>query len=400
MKKTCDFCKTEDSKDNPILGAEDSNICRACAETVLYLMEIESVVEDSDGEAEINIELKDLITKEVTLNPKDYKAILDAYVIGQDDAKKVLSIAVYNHLKRIENPDENIDKSNVLFIGPTGSGKTYLAETLSANVDIPLAIANTTSLTAAGYIGEDVSSILERLWKDAGEDVEKAEKGIIFLDEIDKNASAGGGTNNKDVSGKAVQQELLKLLEGDIVKIFPEGSKKNRKSGEAIDINTKNILFIAGGAFVGLKDTPGVKISALGHTGKSDAKDVPDTESLIEFGLIPEFIGRFPMIVELNEITKDDMIHIMSEPKDNIISQYKKLFKLSDVDLDFDAKAVDKIAQIALEKKTGARGLRNVIENIMIPYMFDISDYKGTTINITYSHNKFKMREVKVTAEA
>jgi ATP-dependent Clp protease ATP-binding subunit ClpX len=282
-----------------------------------------------------------------------------------------------------------------LLIGPTGSGKTFLAETIAEYLDIPLAIVNTTSLTAAGYIGEDVSSVLERLWKDADYDVARAEKGIIFLDEIDKNATAGGGTKNKDVSGKAVQQELLKLLEGDIVKIYPEGNKNNRKAGEAIEINTKDILFISGGAFVGLKDKPGVQINSLGNNSVKNHQ-VPDTEELIDYGMIPEFIGRFPMIVELEEIDKNSMIKIMVEPKDSVIKQYKNLFSLSDVELDFDDDAIDRIADLALEKKTGARGLRNVIENIMIPYMFDVDKYNKKSLTITYKNGKFTEKENEI----
>jgi ATP-dependent Clp protease ATP-binding subunit ClpX len=392
IENKCSVCSTEATEDNPIINGAEFSICKSCAETALYLIHIKETNTPIDFAIEESKESEENQKHKMIKNPKDYKEILDRYVIGQDDAKKVLSVAIFNHLHRIHNPELKIDKSNVLFIGPTGSGKTFLAETISKYLDIPLAIVNTTSLTAAGYIGEDVSSVLERLWKAAGEDVQKAQKGIIFLDEIDKNRTSSGGTNNKDVSGKAVQQELLKILEGDIVKIYPEGSSKNRKSGAPIEINTKDILFIAGGAFVGLKDKPGVQMSALGKVQK-EINEVPDTETLIEYGMIPEFIGRFPMIVELEEITKDGMRSIMTEPDGNIISQYKTLFNLSNVDLDFDEKAINEIATIALEKKTGARGLRNVMENVMLPYMFDISDYKDSEVNITYSYNKFKRIE-------
>jgi len=216
-------------------------------------------------------------------------------------------------------------------ISSHNTGKTFLAQTIAKHLDIPLAIVNTTSLTAAGYIGEDVSSVIERLWKDAGEDVQKAERGIIFLDEIDKNRTSGGGTNDKDVSGKAVQQELLKILEGDIVKIFPEGSGKNRKSGQAVEINTKNILFIAGGAFVGLKDKPGVKITALGTVEKEQkVSNIRMQQLLDEYGIIPEFYGRFANIVELESLDLKSMENIMTKPKDNIVQQYKNLFSISD----------------------------------------------------------------------
>jgi len=391
--KICNFCKCTETPENKIIQTEKNTICRACAETALYLMDVQDISETIQNTQNKQSEDTpiDTLKKENFKMPKDYKKILDDFVIGQDDAKKVLSVAIFNHIKRIKNPELKIDKSNVLFIGPTGSGKTYLAETISKHLDIPLAIVNTTSLTAAGYIGEDVASVLERLWKDAGEDVQKAEKGIIFLDEIDKIATAGGGTRNKDVSGKAVQQELLKILEGDIVKIYPEGSNKNRKAGTPVEINTKDILFIAGGAFVGLKDKPGVQISALGQKNIKDNIQ-PDTEMLIDFGMIPEFIGRFPMITELEEIDKNAMVKIMTEPEGNIIEQYKTLFDLSNVKLNFDKKAINEIATIALDKKTGARGLRNVMENIMMDYMFNISEYSGEAVNITYSYNKFKLK--------
>ena len=389
MKK-CDFCGTEETKDNKVISGGEHNICKSCAETALYLIEISKHDYKKDNyNKDTQYNTKSIEKK--YKSPKDYKKILDTYVIGQEDAKKVLSVAVYNHLQRIHNPEAKIDKSNVLFIGPTGSGKTYLAETIAKHLDIPLAIVNTTSLTAAGYVGEDVSSVIERLWKDAGEDVQKAERGIIFLDEIDKNASSLGGTNNKDVSGKAVQQELLKILEGDKVKIYPEGSAKNRKSGQAIEIDTNKMLFIAGGAFVGLKDKPGVKISALGHVGSNeDISNIKMQDLLDNYGIIPEFYGRFPNIVELEELDIKSMESIMTEPENSIISQYKTLFSLSEVNLDFTKKFIDKVSNEALEVKTGARGLRTIMEDKLKDVMFNIDDYKGSNITIDYSYNKIK----------
>jgi len=389
MKK-CDFCGTEETKDNKVISGGEHNICKSCAETALYLIEISKHDYKKDNyNKDTQYNTKSIEKK--YKSPKDYKKILDTYVIGQEDAKKVLSVAVYNHLQRIHNPEAKIDKSNVLFIGPTGSGKTYLAETIAKHLDIPLAIVNTTSLTAAGYVGEDVSSVIERLWKDAGEDVQKAERGIIFLDEIDKNASSLGGTNNKDVSGKAVQQELLKILEGDKVKIYPEGSAKNRKSGQAIEIDTSKMLFIAGGAFVGLKDKPGVKISALGHVGSNeDISNIKMQDLLDNYGIIPEFYGRFPNIVELEELDIKSMESIMTEPENSIISQYKTLFSLSEVNLDFTKKFIDKVSNEALEVKTGARGLRTIMEDKLKDIMFNIDDYKGSNITIDYSYNKIK----------
>ena len=386
----CDFCGCENSENNRIIKGDGHSICKSCAETALYLMFLQDQEDFMNSE---NTPIEDKLEQNVKeFTPKDYKRVLDDYVIGQHDAKKVLSVAIYNHLQRIKNPDLKIDKSNVLFIGPTGSGKTFLAETIAKHLDIPLAIVNTTSLTAAGYIGEDVSSVLERLWKDAGEDVQKAERGIIFLDEIDKNRTAGGGTNGKDVSGKAVQQELLKILEGDIVKIYPEGSGKNRKSGQPVEINTKNILFIAGGAFVGLKDKPGVKITALG-TVQTEEKmsNITMQQLLNEYGIIPEFYGRFPNIVELTELDIKSMESIMTEPNDNIIDQYKTLFSLSNIKLDFSKRFIDVVANEALGVKTGARGLRTIMEDKLNDIMFNIDEYDGSSITLDYTYNKVKV---------
>jgi len=380
----CDFCNSAQTIDNKVIEAESHGICQSCAETALYLMQSQEFIADVNDETEVS--------ENKNISPKQYKEVLDMFVIGQTNAKKVLSVAIFNHLQRIKNPDLKIDKSNVLFIGPTGSGKTYLAETIAKHLDIPLAIVNTTSLTAAGYIGEDVSSVLERLWKDAGEDIEKAERGIIFLDEIDKNATAGGGTKNKDVSGKAVQQELLKILEGDIVKIYPEGSSKNRKAGAAIEINTKDILFIAGGAFVGLKDKPGVQLSVLGQVRKdSNTTNIQMQEMLNNFGIIPEFYGRFPNIVELEELDLKSMENIMTVPEGNIVQQYKDLFSLSEVDLSFSKKFIDTVANEALKVKTGARGLRTIMEDKLNNVMFNIEDYKGCNITLDYKYNKVKI---------
>lgn len=386
MKK-CIFCETEETKENPVLMSGDKGLCLSCSSVTAVIFET------GFKQSEVQ-ELKKIETKKKYLSPKDYKDILDSYVIGQDEAKKVLSVAVYNHLMRVENPSLALDKSNVLLIGPTGSGKTFLAETLSKNLDIPLAIVNTTSLTAAGYVGEDVSSVIERLWRDAGEDVKKAERGIIFLDEIDKNASSGGGTNNKDVSGKAVQQELLKILEGDKVKIYPDGSSKNRKSGASVEIDTSNILFISGGAFVGLKDKPGVSMNALGDSKKEEhTSNILMQDLLYEYGLIPEFVGRFANIAELEGLDLVSMEKIMTEPKDNIIEQYKTLFNLSDVNLDFTKRFIDTVAKEALEVKTGARGLRTIMEDKLNNIMFGINDYKGKSIDVDYKYNKVKVIE-------
>jgi ATP-dependent Clp protease ATP-binding subunit ClpX len=384
----CDICGSLETEQNTVVDGGKFNICRSCAETALYLMHIK------DSETPIDFFIDNEKTEVSFKTPKEYKSILDDYVIGQHSAKKVLAVAIYNHLLRIKNPELKIDKSNVMFIGPTGSGKTFLAETIAKHLDIPLAIVNTTSLTAAGYIGEDVSSVIERLWKNAGEDVQKAQKGIIFLDEIDKNRTSGGGTNNKDVSGKAVQQELLKILEGDIVKIYPEGSAKNRKSGSAIEINTKDILFISAGAFVGLKDKPGVQVTALGNVQKAkDISNIKMQELLDEYGIIPEFYGRFPNIVELEELNIKSMENIMTQPKDNIIEQYKNLFSLSGIQIEFTKRFIDEVAKEALEVKTGARGLRTIMEDKLNDIMFNISEYTNKNILIDFKYNNIKIIE-------
>ena len=380
MKK-CDFCGTEETPENKIISGEKYNICKSCAETALYLMAVSDYDNKNDTDNKVHIEKK-------YKSPKDYKKILDTYVIGQENAKKVLSVAVYNHLQRIHNPEAKIDKSNILFIGPTGSGKTYLAETIAKHLDIPLAIVNTTSITAAGYVGEDVSSIIERLWRDADEDVQKTERGIIFLDEIDKNAASLGGTNNKDVSGKAVQQELLKILEGDKIKIYPEGTTKNRKSGQSIEIDTSKMLFIAGGAFVGLKDKPGVKINALGHN-KKETDFTPDTKMLVDYGMIYEFIGRFNSIVELEDLDIKALKNILTEPKDSIIKSYKNLFNTSDVNIDFTDRYIDKVANEAILLKTGARSLGNILEKDLMDIMFNVGS--ASNITVDYKYNKVKV---------
>jgi len=389
-KNKCSFCNIKESEEVQIVNGIEVGICLSCAEASIMLMSLD-----------IKKNIAELKPKK-ELTPKDYKKILDTYVIGQGDAKEVLSVAIYNHIKRINNLELELDKSNILFIGPTGSGKTFLAETIAKHLDIPLAIVNTTSLTAAGYVGEDVSSVLERLWKDAGEDVDRAEKGIIFLDEIDKNATSAGGTNNKDVSGKAVQQELLKILEGDIVKIYPDGTKKNKKSGDGIEINTKDILFIAGGAFVGLKDSPGVQINSLNIKKKTDdgISNTKYQQYLDNFGLIPEFYGRFPNIVELDELDISTIESILTEPKNSIVSQYMGLFKLSNVEVEFTKRFLDIVAKEALEVKTGARGLRSIMENKLRNIMFNIDEYNNRTIIIDYKYNKVHIQEAQEVQEA
>lgn len=348
-------------------------------------------------------------------SPHRIKAMLDEYVIGQDYAKKVISVAVYNHYKRVITntmDDIEIDKSNMLMIGPTGCGKTYLVKTLARLLNVPLAITDATSLTEAGYIGDDVESVISKLLAAADNDVEKAERGIIFIDEIDKIAKKRN-TNSRDVSGESVQQGLLKLLEGSEVEV-PVGASSKNAMVPLTTVNTKNILFICGGAFPDLEDIIKkrlLKSSTMGFNAELKDKYDEDkdilrevaVEDLREFGMIPEFIGRLPMIYTLNHLDKDAFVKILKEPKNAILKQYQKLLALDEVDLQFDDSALEAIAEQALEKDTGARALRAIIEKFMLDIMYQIprDDNIGrVTINRDYIEGKgvplIEMRGVKV----
>ncbi len=316
--------------------------------------------------------------------PHKIKASLDEYIIGQEKAKKVISVAVYNHYKRVATnsmDDIEIEKSNMLMIGPTGSGKTYLVKTLARLLDVPLAIADATSLTEAGYIGDDIESVVSKLLAAAGNDVEKAERGIIFIDEIDKIAKKKN-TNQRDVSGESVQQGMLKLLEGSEVEV-PVGASSKNAMVPLTTVNTKNILFICGGAFPGLEDIIKERLNKQSSIGfKADLKDKYDNEpNLLEkvtledirkFGMIPEFIGRLPVVFTLQQLTQDMLVQILREPKNAILKQYQKLLALDEVRLEFDDGALEAIAKKALEKKTGARALRAIIEEFMLDIMYEI----------------------------
>ena len=394
------FILWQTRKSRPYINRRSCTNCIEKAGEILQHIKIEELTRQNQQVAEFHLDKK----------PKDIKAFLDQYVIGQEEAKKVLSVAVYNHYKRIDyyttriDDDVEIDKSNIILIGETGTGKTLLAKTIAQLIDVPFCIADATVFTQAGYVGEDVESILSRLLQAADYNVAKAERGIVFIDEIDKVARAVDNPSiTRDVSGEGVQQALLKLLEGSIVNVPPEGGRKHPEQ-KFIQVDTRNILFIAGGAFDGIerKIANRLNTSIIGY--KKESKKI-NKDNLLEhvsaqdlktFGLIPELCGRFPVITHLNPLDKDALKRILLQPKNALLKQYTKLLELDNVNLKFEDKAIDYIVEKAVELKLGARGLRAIIEKIMTDIMFDAKPSKNKTLSITLDYVTKKCEQVFV----
>lgn len=389
MSKTkyCDFCfRSEYAFSKPLIVGDLANICHECVDTCVTVLR--------DAGLETKAQAK---AKTTDLTPAKIKSLLDDYVIGQDKAKRVLSVAVYNHQKRIKaletREGTELSKSNILMVGPTGSGKTLLAQTLARILDVPFAIVDATSLTEAGYVGDDVETVISRLVEAAGNNIKKAQTGIVYIDEIDKITRKSGVSSSitRDVSGEGVQQALLKIIEGTKCSV-PVGANRKHPNAEKVDVDTTNILFICSGSFAGIEEllrdkAPG---GGMGFTAQTEKEEVElrdvTLEDIRHFGIIPELLGRLPVLACLERLEEDDLIRVLTEPKNAIIKQYQTLFDMDGVELKFSKEALRKIASIAIENETGARGLRAILENNMLDLMYDTPDQDIKELELTSEH--------------
>ena len=392
----CSFCGRNEQDVDLLIAGIGAYICNNCIESAHSIISEEF----ERRSKEFNIDSTDLP------KPRQIKEFLDQYVIGQDEAKKFLSVAVYNHYKRIsqhiDNDDVEIEKSNIIMVGATGTGKTLLARTIAKKLHVPFTIVDATVLTEAGYVGEDIESILTRLLQAADYNVAAAEKGIVFIDEVDKIARKGDNPSiTRDVSGEGVQQGLLKLLEGSVVLVPPQGGRKHPEQ-KMVEVNTKNILFICGGAFDGIEkrianrlntNVVGFRDKVTVSIDRNNLLQYIAPQDLKSFGLIPEIIGRLPILTYLEPLDRDTLKRILIEPKNSIIGQYKKLFKMDNVDLTFDDEVIDYVVDKAIEYKLGARGLRSIVEMIMIDVMFDIPSEHRDSLNITLDYAREKVEK-------
>lgn len=401
-KNTCNFCGRSERDAGLLISGIGVNICANCVESAHKILE-----EEFKRQKEFKVDTAE------TPKPREIKAFLDQYVIGQDEAKKFLSVAVYNHYKRIsqltDDNDVEIEKSNIIMVGATGTGKTLLARTIAKKLHVPFTIVDATVLTEAGYVGEDIESILTRLLQAADYNVAAAEKGIVFIDEIDKIARKGDNPSiTRDVSGEGVQQGLLKLLEGSLVLVPPQGGRKHPEQ-KMVEVNTKNILFICGGAFDGIEkriasrlntNVVGFRDKTSVTIDKSNIMQYISPQDLKAFGLIPEIIGRLPILTYLEPLDRNALKRILVEPKNSIIKQYQKLFGMDNVELSFDEEVIDYVVDKAIEYKLGARGLRSIVETIMIDVMFDIpSEHKDKLrIQLEYAKDKVEKASSKMIA--